>query len=284
MGKITIGILLSILSALLFTGMGAFVKALPHIGTGELTFLRGVIGLSVIPFLAQTEKGKLFSGKDYALLHGRGFFGGLGICCFFFAIKGMTLGDAKILGQLSGFFLCFLSPLFLKTKLSKDLIPPLIAMTFGTAIVLQVWNYQTFNIYALSAMACSFFSGCAYTCIGKLNERGGHSGAEIVFYFQMYSILCGGALMMYDFAIPQNMEWTFLIAMSLCAVLAQVTLTWGCLYAPPILVSFVQYTGILFHIIVGYLFWNEILTPYSWVGGALIVAGSAALLWKSKGK
>lgn len=284
MGKMTMGIILSILSALLFTGMDAFVKALENIGTGELTFLRGVIGLGFIPFIARKEKGPMFSGKDHPLLHARGFFGGLGICCFFFALKGMTLGDAQILGQLSGFFLCILSPLFLTSTISRDLIPSMVAIVAGTAIVLQVWNYHTFNLYAWAAIACAFFSACAYTCIGKLNERGGHSGTEIVFYFQMYSILCGAALMTFDFTIPQGLEWVFIFGLSACAIFAQMTLTWGCLYIPPLLVSFVQYTAILFHIIVGYLFWNEVLTIYSWIGGALIVAGSGVLLWKSRGK
>lgn len=282
MGQITLGIVLSILSALLFTGMDAFVKVLDNLGTGELTFLRGVIGLAFIPLVLRKEKGPLFSGKDHWLLHARGFFGGLGICSFFFALKGMTLGDAQILGQLTGFFLCVLSPIFLKTKVSKDFIPAIVGIILGTAIVMQVWNFNTFNAYAWGAIACSFFSACAYTCIGKLNENGGHAGTEIVFYFQMYSILCGGALMIFDFIIPQGIDWVFLVGLSFCAIFAQMSLTWGCLYISPLLVSFLQYTAILFHIIVGWMFWGEVLTIYSWIGGAFIVLGSGMLLWKSR--
>ena len=44
--------------------------------------------------------------------------------------------------------------------------------------------------------------------------------------------------------------------------------------------NFVMYTGILFHILAGYLLWGEQLSLYSWVGGALIVAGSVLLILK----
>lgn len=36
--------------------------------------------------------------------------------------------------------------------------------------------------------------------------------------------------------------------------------------------------SILFHILAGALFWGEVLTGYSWVGGSLIVLGSVLLL------
>lgn len=113
--SMTLGILASILAALLFTLMDVSAKAVSYLGTGELTFVRGLVGLFFLPLIAKRESLPLFSGKDRLLLHTRGIFGGMGILLFFFCLKGLTLGDAEILVQLAAFFMCILSPIFLKT-------------------------------------------------------------------------------------------------------------------------------------------------------------------------
>lgn len=57
------GIAASIGAALCFTIMDAFVKSLGHIGTGELTFFRGLIGLAFLPVLAHFSRTPVFPEK-----------------------------------------------------------------------------------------------------------------------------------------------------------------------------------------------------------------------------
>lgn len=59
----TLGILASILAALLFTLMDVSAKAVSYLGTGELTFVRGLVGLFFLPLIAARESLPLFSGK-----------------------------------------------------------------------------------------------------------------------------------------------------------------------------------------------------------------------------
>ena len=160
----------------------------------------------------------------------------------------------------------------------------LFIIALGAAVVLRIWDYSSFNGYALVGIVSAFCSACAYTCIGRLNEKGGHSGGEIVFYFQFYS-MAGGLLLMLgeDLRIPDAAECLWLFALSFSAIFAQVCFTWGATHIHPMIVTFVMYTGVLFHIVAGWALWGEVLTMASWIGGALIVAGSGMLLWKSKG-
>ena len=60
--EMTLGILASILAALLFTVMDVSAKAIGHLGTGELTFARGLMGLLFLPLIARKEGLPLFSG------------------------------------------------------------------------------------------------------------------------------------------------------------------------------------------------------------------------------
>ncbi len=72
--SMTLGILASILAALLFTLMDVSAKAVSYLGTGELTFVRGLVGLFFLPLIAKRESLPRFSGKDRLLLHTRGIF------------------------------------------------------------------------------------------------------------------------------------------------------------------------------------------------------------------
>lgn len=129
-GQMTLGITASILAAFLFTVMDVSAKVLAPLGMGEITFIRGLAGLLFIPLIAMHEGKAVFSGKDRLLLHLRGLFGGFGILLFFYSLPGLKLGDAEILVQLSAFFMCILSPIFLHTTLRERcclgllLLPP----------------------------------------------------------------------------------------------------------------------------------------------------------------
>ena len=277
----TKGILASMLAAFFFTTMDVGAKMLIHMGTGEITFFRGLLGLLFLPLLARREGIPVFSGKDRLLLHLRGIFGCACLLCFFYALTGLKLGDAEILTQLSAFFMCLLSPLFLKAKLGRNVVPWLVLIAAGAAIVLQVWNFSSFNVFAIFGILSALAAAAAYVCIGRLTERGGHSQTELVYYFQVYSMLGGLLLMAGGQAVwPHGVEWLWIVELAASALLGQVSLTWSCTHIHPTIMNFVMYTGILFHILAGYLLWGEQLSLYSWVGGALIVAGSVLLILK----
>ncbi len=175
--------------------------------------------------------------------------------------------------------MCLLSPLFLKAKLGRNVIPWLVMIAAGAAIVLQVWNFSSFNGFAVFGILSALFAASAYVCIGRLTERGGHSQTELVYYFQVYSMLGGLILMAQGQAVwPQGAEWFWILELAASALLGQVSLTWSCTHIHPAIMNFVMYTGILFHILAGYLLWGERLSLYSWIGGALIVLGSVLLI------
>ena len=280
---VTLGIAAAIAASLLFTGMDVCAKALPRLGAGEITFLRGAIGLLFLPFIARREGRPVFSGRDTALLHVRGLTGGLGILLFFFFLQGLKLGDAEILTELSAFFMCLLAPFFLRNNPGRSVMVPLGIIAAGAAVVLQVWNFDSFNGYALFGLGSALSSALAYIAIGRLTEEPGrHSGTELVFYFQLYSMLCGAVLLPFGFVVPEGAEWLWILGLSVTAIAAQMVFTWGCQHVHSLIISFVMYTAILFHILAGWLFWGEVLTVYSWAGGAAIVGGSALLLWRTR--
>lgn len=275
---LALGILATIAASLSFTFMSGCAKYLGAYSSGELTLFRGIVGLLLIPILCLQTKEKFFTGKHPVLLSLRGFFGSCGLFFYFLSIQGLTLGDSQILAQLSAFFMCILSPIFLAEKLPKEAIPGMAAIAVGTLCVVQIWNFESFNYYALFGIAGGFASACAYTVIAKLAEKNFRSNTEIVFYFQIFSILVGIAMLDGPFLIPSGTDWFFIFGLGLFALSAQMFMTWAFQHVNSIIVSFLMYSEILFHALYGWYVWNEIMPAASWIGGALIVLGSIMLL------
>lgn len=140
-GNIFLGVVTTILASLSFTAMSACAKALAPISSEEMTFFRGLVGLIFIPLLTLQTKEPFFTGKYKFMLSLRGFFGSAALLFYFLSIEGMTLGDSQILSQLAAFFMCILSPIFLKEKLPKEAIPGLVVIALGTLCVVQIWNF-----------------------------------------------------------------------------------------------------------------------------------------------
>lgn len=276
--SLAMGILATMAASLSFTFMSGCAKYLTAYGAGELTLFRGMVGLFLIPVLCLKTRERFFTGKHPFLLSLRGFFGSCGLFFYFLSLKGLTLGDSQILAQLSAFFMCFLSPIFLSERLPKGAVPGMAAIAAGTLCVVQIWNFESFNHYALYGIAGGFSSACAYTVITKLAEKNFRSNTEIVFYFQLFSMLVGIAMLDGPLLIPSGTDWFFIAGLGFFALSAQLFMTWAFQHVNSIIVSFLMYSEILFHALYGRLVWDEIMPLSSWIGGALIVLGSVMLL------
>ena len=173
--RMILGAAAAVGSCLACTFADMFIKWLPAVSSGELTFFRGVFG---VLFLSLKTKERIIGGGHKTLLCLRGLLGGLGLYFFILSVQGLTLGDCQILAQMSAFFMCLLSPIFLKEKLPRKAVPGLFAIAAGTLCVLQVWNFSSFNVYSL----CVFFRGgvCGHRETGgKGND--GQPGDRAVF-------------------------------------------------------------------------------------------------------
>ena len=283
--SIVMGVVTTLLASLSFTLMSACAKWLPDMPSGEMTLFRGLVGLLFIPILCLQTKEHFFSGKYVGYLCLRGLFGSIALFFYFLSIEGLTLGDSQILSQLAAFFMCLLSPLFLKERLPSQAIPGMVVIAAGTLCVVQIWDFHAFNVYTLFGIGGGFFSAAAYIVISYLAEKGFKSNTEIVFYFQIFSILVGLSFLGSEvWILPSGWDWFFVVGLGLFALSAQMFMTWAFQHVNSVIVSFLMYSEILFHVIFGWAFWNEIMAPASWLGGAMIVAGSIMLMvFKPKG-
>lgn len=102
------GVVYAILSALAFSIQNVIVKELSYtMSTGEIAFFRGFLSAILIIILMRIKHVHL-SHSDRPTLAMRGIFGGIGMVCIFYALRGMPLADVSIIRSYRHSSSCFL--------------------------------------------------------------------------------------------------------------------------------------------------------------------------------
>ena len=81
----------------------------------------------------------------------------------------------------------------------------------------------------------------------------------------------------FDFQMPNGREWLLYIALGIITVVAQIWMTDAYAYGNPVVVSFVAYIAVVFNALWGFVFFDEVLTVMTIMGGICIVGGSMYL-------
>ncbi|WP_286676570.1 DMT family transporter [Peribacillus asahii] len=272
------GVILAILSSLVFSIMNALVKAVSlSIPSAEVVFFRSIIGTIIIYFMMRHSKVE-FSKKGVPMLAVRGVLGALYLLAYFYTISKIPLADASILAHLSPFFAIFIAAILLKEKVSQRvrlLLPLVIA---GAILLVKPFNYSTYSIYAFVGILSALFAAGAATSIRYLSKK--HHSYEIVFYFLATATLVSIPLMGNNFVVPTPLELIYLVCIGVVSLLGQIFLTKAFTHESVIVVEITRYIGIVFNAMWGFLFWTEVPDMLTILGGAFII--TACILLSAK--
>ncbi|MDP2572039.1 DMT family transporter [Vibrio penaeicida] len=276
------GVALAIFSALIFSVMNALIKAASlTIPSAEIVFFRSAIGTVLILGLMWQAKVR-FSTTGVPLLVLRGLFGAAYLLAFVYTIAHIPLADAAILAYLSPFFVILLSSVVLGEKLPKKAAILLPTVLVGVALVVNPFNFDSFNVYALAGVASAVFAAGASITIRHLSKK--HHTYEIVFYFLFTAMLVSAYLMKDEFVIPQGIAWVYLVAIGVVSLIGQIFLTKAFTHENAAVVAVTRYIGLVFNVLWGVIFWQEIPDWMTALGGATIVIACIALSWKGTPK
>lgn len=276
------GVLLAILSSLVFSIMNAFVKAVSlSIPSTEIVFFRSIIGTIIIYFIMKKNKVG-FSKEGIPLLVLRGVLGALYLIAYFYTISKIPLADASILAHLSPFFVIILSGVFLKEKMSKKtkLLLPIVVL--GAMLIIRPFNYSNFSVYSLIGILSAVFAAGASISIRLLSKK--HHTYEIVFYFLATATLVSIPLMWNSFVIPTGRDLFYLCCIGLVSLFGQIVLTKAFTHENAVVVAITRYIGIVFNAMWGLIFFKEVPETLTVLGGVLIVAACIALSYKKEKK
>ena len=270
MSERTKGAVLMCTSAFLFSAMQIPISLSgTTIPIMEQVFFRHIVTLILSFILIMRSGGSLFgTKKNQPLLFVRSAFGFLGLITQFYAVAHANQGDVSTMMKLSPFMITLWAAIFLKEKIRKVQVPALLIAFLGAAFVANpAFNSNLFPLFM--AFLCAFFSSVSYTLLAYFKNK--VDGMTIIMHFSTFCVLACIPFMIFDFVMPTFKELLLLLLIGVFGGFGQIALTYAYRLATAAEISIYNYSGIVFSIILGYVFLGEVLDVTSVIGCALVI-------------
>ncbi|PYG29476.1 DMT family transporter [Pelagimonas varians] len=282
------GIALKLLSVFLFTIMASLIKATSDlVPPGEAVFFRSFFAMPIIiGWLAL--RGDLKTGFQVKRPLGHFWRGVIGVSAmgFGFASLGyLPLPEVTAIGYAAPMLTVIFAAILLGERLRLFRISAVALGLVGVIVVM--WprlSLDQLDDVAAIGVACVLISAVlralAHIHIRKLVAT--EETSAIVFYFSLT------ATMLSLLSIPFGWTWPgvagagMLIASGLVGGVAQIFLTSSYRHAEAAVLAPFDYASILFAIIFGYVFFDEVPTQMVLAGSAIVMAAGGLIIWRER--
>ena len=252
------------------------IPGLQKIPAHELVLARSIISFSISSTII-LYRGLPFFGNNKKWLTIRGLSGMMALTIFFQSIQHMPIAVASTIQYLAPIFTMIFALFILKEQILK--IQWLFVFLAFSGVILIGFNnlFQAESTLILDPFWLGFgvlsaaFSGIAYVAIVKLKET--DKPINIVSYFPMLAIPVMSVWCLFDFVMPNGIEWLILLLIGICTQIAQVSLTKALHYESSSLIMPFQYLGSVYALLVGYLILDERLNTLVVIGVFIILIG-----------
>ena len=257
-----------------FVTMSAMVKALGNgLPLTEIMFLRSLIAVPFLLFLLLCQNKPLLT-RAWKLLLVRSVFGITAMFCFYYALTHMQLTDVVFIGRCQPIILALLAPLLVSESSPRSAWMAIALGLVGAALVMRPG--MEWSLPALVAFIAAICSAVAHLMVRRL----GHTDdtTVIVFNFTLLLTVASGLATLPSFVPPSADQWLLLAAIAAFASSGQFLLTRAYSLDRAPAVAAASYASVPLSALYGYLFWHELPTLTSWIGGLLIVCGGIYLM------
>lgn len=286
----TTGILLKLGSVLLFTFMGAILKATaPVVPTGEQVFFRSLFGIPVIlAWLAL--KGQLATGLRTVnpMAHAyRGIVGTVSMGCVFAGLGLLPFPEATALNYAMPLMTVIFAAMFLNERVGVFRLS-MVALGFaGVLIVLS----QRLSLGVASASAAetlgamltltgAAFGGLTQIFISRMVMT--EQTSAVVFWFLVTASVLSLVTLPFGWVLPDPGTAALLVAAGLSGGLAQIMLTSSYRFADASLVAPFDYASMLMAIAIGWFVFGEPTSARMLAGAAVIIAAGVAIILRER--
>jgi drug/metabolite transporter (DMT)-like permease len=266
---LTIGVRYMLLAVFCFALMNLCVKLVSHIPAAEVVFFRSAISLAMSLYFLRNEKIQVV-GRNRKILFLRGAFGGSALILFFITIQNMPLASAVVIHYLAPIFTSLIAIKLLKERIFKRQIL-FFALSFVGVLMVKGFDERVEFFYFLLGLLSAFLSGCAYNCIRLVKET--EHPLVVVIAFPIVMLPVSFVFCWFDWVTPMGWDWLFLLLIGILTQIAQLFMTKAYQQEKAARVASVSYTGIVYALPLGVIFFNEYFDLLPLLGICVVLVG-----------
>lgn len=255
-----------------FAMANVFVKQLSEMHVFEIVFFRSVIA-GTICYVGLRQAKISIRGNNKLFLIFRGVAGTVALVLFFLTIQRIPFATATTIQYLSPIFTAFIAIFFLKESV-KFVQWFFYAVAFSGVFLIKSFDPRVSLFYLILGIIAAFSSGVAYNFVRKL--RNSEHPLVIILYFQIVALFVTVPAMFFVWRTPIGLEWLYLFLVGIFSQLGQVFLTKAFSREQAASVAIIVYTGLIYAISIGWIFYGEAQTLFTFMGMGLVVAGVVA--------
>jgi drug/metabolite transporter (DMT)-like permease len=259
------------LAVFLYALSNVFVKLLAHVPSMEIVFFRAVVSL-VLGFLLINKYNISLLGNNKKFLLSRAFFSSLALMLSYASLPHLPLATTAVIGYLSPIFIAILAFMILKESV-HPLQWLLFLFTFSGIFLIKGFDPHIELIYLLLGLLSILFSACGYITIRQAKQS--EHPLTIVLYTSFLSVLLSIAFLPRNWSITTYhwYEWLYLFSMAILTQAAQLFMIKAYQMEDAVKISNLNYTSIIYALVLGYLFFGETLSVATCLGMFVVLTG-----------
>jgi drug/metabolite transporter (DMT)-like permease len=267
-----------LLSTLFYAMLNICVKQLHHLPALELIFFRSFISFFICA-IGIWHARVFFFGHNHRWLFIRGVSGIMALWLYFTSLQHIPLASAVAIQYTSPIFTAIFATFLLKEKMNgwKWFF---FLLSMAGIFMLKGFDSRISMQFTLIGITSAVFSGLAYNAIRKLRHT--EHPLVIIIYFPMVALPITALYSYFHWIAPQGIEWILVLLMGLFTQAGQFCATKAIQMERLEQVTFLNYAGILFALILGFLLFDESFALESIVGMLLILSGIFLNLMEKK--
>ncbi len=265
------GFLYGVLAALTSSGMALFAKLSTSASVSMIVFVRFALGLPIILWVIKHRKVDI-SWKKVPKNLTRSLGSLLALYCYYSAVQMLPLVNAITLSNTAPLFVPFLALVWSKLIVSKRRFLGTAIGFLGVLILLQPKG-GFLDWGSILGLASGFFAAIAIFSIRQLSKTES-TEAILSYYFLMGAVVSFPPILFHWQPIHEPLQWLYLILNGLCALVFQFTATKAYTHAPATKVSTLNYLGVVFGGLFGWLIFNEVPNYWVLIGTVTIICGA----------
>ena len=285
------GIILKVISVLVFIGMATMVKTTSaHIPAGEAVFFRSFFAIPVIVvwLVMQHELATGFRTANPSGHIWRGLVGTTSMGLGFASLGYLPFPEVTAIGYTAPLLVVVFAAMFLGETVRLFRIGCVALGLVGVMIVLspRITTLQSGAVgqrEALGAMlvlTSAVFAALAQVFIRKLVMV--EKTATIVFWFSITATILSLMTIPYGWVWPTRFETALLVGAGVFGGVGQIFLTSSYREADASLIAPFEYVSMIFSLMIGYFVFGEVPTLTMLAGAVLDVAAGILIIWRER--
>ncbi len=256
-------------STFAFAMANVFVKQLAEVPVMEIVFFRSIVA-GLFCYLGLRKFNVSWKGNNQKFLIYRGVAGTIALVLFFITLQKIPLASATTIQYLSPIFTATIAIFFLKESV-KYFQWFFYAIAFSGVLLIKNFDPRVSIFYLVIGIIAAFGSGVAYNFVRRLRDT--EHPLVIILYFQIVGLVISTPLLFYDWKTPIGWDWLYLLFVGVFSLLGQIFLTNAFSRERAASVAIIVYAGLIYAISIGWLFFGETHTIYTYFGMLLVVIG-----------